>query len=338
MYKIFLYFYLINSKICYALICYACNSNWEACGADPNYSLIRYNKEICRGPCRIWKNGQTIHRGCSNRFIPNNATFYTDKNGLLYKYCYSDLCNTNYIETEFQDSQFGSNLFSSSLKPTISENNLKNDTIYCYFCNERWKSCADPPNLEDLKHSLIECNGVCVTWLNELDENRIYRGCLKNVNLLNLNIFKENNNILYNYCSTNLCNSAPLSAKITNSSSVILSNLTTLTTTTIITTQTNTINIVIKDQARIISPNVSKNLDYDDEDSLIESSECFEDYNLDDKNENNIENEEDSFEITVDLEINSTMTNSDSTKIPSYELNDSRKKIIRCYFCNARWR
>ncbi|RNA04091.1 hypothetical protein BpHYR1_024459 [Brachionus plicatilis] len=49
---------------------------------------------------KIIKNDFKIYRGCSNFFLPDNSSLFVDQNGIIYKYCYFDLCNINYEDEE----------------------------------------------------------------------------------------------------------------------------------------------------------------------------------------------------------------------------------------------
>lgn len=196
--------------------------------------------------------------------------------------------------------------------------NLILEMVQCYFCNERWKACADPTELKEIKFSIVECQGMCVTWLNQLDNNLLYRGCLKNTS--SLEILNKSKDLVYYVCSTDFCNDVPLD--ITSSTTINLS------TSTVTEMSKNNSNFWIQGEGRAILKSNLSELDVN-----------YHEYN--DEYETEIENcdnqdSENYYDINVELEIESTISLVNSTNTLEY-INKSETKSITCYFCNARW-
>ncbi|CAF1004066.1 unnamed protein product [Brachionus calyciflorus] len=208
----------VNLKIANAIYCYTCNSNWQACGENPDLNMLKYNKEPCSGPCKIWKDSTTIYRSC---------TYDPEERISGVKYCNTDLCNHNIATiSEIQSvqtttakatTQTPTNPVTTkpvTTKPATTATTTSrpaNKTILCYECNANLKACNDPVDLGQIQNLQVECSGACVSYKNPADNNKIYRGCLDKIKNGGQGTYYGVGGIVYKYCSTDLCNFIPIS-------------------------------------------------------------------------------------------------------------------------------
>lgn len=158
---------------------------------------------------------------------------------------------------------------------------------------------------------------MCVAWLNQLDNNLLYRGCLKNIS--SLKIANDLKDLVYYVCSSDFCNDVPLNMSSTKA----------ITTTSEMPKKNSTIKIQNEERAILKSSFSESNAP----DSQFENGNDTEIESCDDDNSLDYD------DITVELEVKPTISLANSSKsFENYQsMSEPETKSITCYFCNARW-